>query len=292
MRISFLVGVFMLIIKCFAYYVTGSTAVLSDAAESIIHIFAVGFAAYSMWLSLKPADKNHLYGHEKVGFFSAGFEGAMIIFAAVYIYVESIHKMIFGFSVQNITFGLALVVIGAVMNFFLGYFLLVKGKKYHSLILEANGRHIMTDCFTSVGVILALILVKVTKIALLDPIIAIICATNILVTGFKLLRKSISGLMDQTDPHLDEQIQAILKKEIVPLDLDFHHLRHRIAGQKIFIEFHLLFPGDMQLKEAHEIASHIEATLRNELYVDAEIFTHLEPKTQHDQIHKQYGLPI
>ena len=292
MRLSLLVGLFMLVIKFYAYYITHSTAVLSDAAESIIHIFAVGFAAYSMWLSLKPADENHLYGHEKVSFFSAGFEGAMIVIAALYIYFESVQKIIYGVELHNISIGLVFIVIATFINFLLGYFLIHKGRKYRSIILEANGKHILTDCLTSFGVIIALVLVELTNVALFDPIIAILAATNILWTGGKLMQKSVSGLMDQTDPVLHKQITAILKEETSLRNLDFHHLRHRMSGYKVFIEFHLLFPSGMKLEEAHEIATEIEVKLQSALSMYAEITTHLEPKMDHDDIHKKYGLPI
>lgn len=292
MRLSFLVGLFMLLIKTYAYFITGSAAILSDAAESVIHVFAVGFAAYSMWLSLKPADANHLYGHEKISFFSAGFEGAMIIIAALFIFYESIHKIINGIELQNIDQGILFIIAAVLINFILGYYLVRKGKKYKSIILEANGKHILTDCLTSFGVIVALVLVKLTGISLFDPIVAIIAAMNILWTGSKLMQKSIRGLMDQTDPTLHKQILVTIKEETLRRGLDFHHLRHRMAGNKVFIEFHLLFPTDVKLKDAHELASEIESKLQQSLDMPAEVSTHLEPEVNHDVIHEKYGLPI
>ncbi len=292
MRLSFLVGLFMLIIKTYAYYITGSAAILSDAAESVIHVFAVGFAAYSMWLSLKPADENHLYGHDKVSFFSAGFEGAMIIFAALFITYQSIQKILFGVKLENVDEGMFFIVAATMINMFLSMYLIKKGRKYKSIILEANGKHILTDCLTSFAVITALLLVKLTGITLFDPIIAIFAALNILKTGVKLIKRSVSGLMDQADVNLHKQIIKILKKESELKDLEFHHLRHRFSGNKIFIEFHLLFPDDLKLGEAHEIASEIECNLKEGLEIESEIFTHLELKTHHDDIHKKYGLPI
>lgn len=292
MRLSFLVGLFMLMIKTYAYFITDSAAILSDAAESIIHVFAVGFAAYSMWLSLKPADANHLYGHEKISFFSAGFEGAMIIIAALYIYYESIHKIIYGVELQNIGLGLIFIIAAVLTNFILGFYLIRKGSKYKSIILEANGKHILTDCLTSFGVIIALVLVKLTGLTILDPIVAILAATNILWTGSKLMKKSVSGLMDQTDPSIHRQIVSTLKKETMSHNLDFHHLRHRTSGNKLFIEFHLLFPNDIPLGNAHEMASEIESKLQENLDMQVEISSHLEPKLHHDDIHEKYGLPI
>lgn len=292
MRLSFVVGLFMLLIKTYAYYITDSIAILSDAAESVIHVFAVGFAAYSMWFSLKPADSNHLYGHEKISYFSAGFEGGMITIAALYIYYEAIHKIIYGFELQNIGIGMIFIIAAVIINFSLGWYLVKKGKKFKSIILEADGKHILTDCLTSSGVILALALVKLTGISLLDPIVAILAATNILWTGVKLLIKSIKGLMDQTDPALHRKITTILDRETCSRKLDYHRLRHRTSGSRVFIEFHLLFPNDINLGTAHDIASEIEARLQSALDTPSEINTHLEPKLHHDHIHEKYGLPI
>lgn len=292
MRLSFIVGILLMGVKTYAYSITGSAAILSDASESVIHVFAVGFAAYSMWLSLKPADKEHLYGHEKIGFFSAGFEGALIIIAACYIFYKSLYKIIFGFELENIDSGLEFTVSVIAINLFLGFYLIKKGKKYKSIVLEANGKHTLTDCWTSVGVIAALVLVKVTGIALFDPLIALLASLNILWTGSKLIKRSISGLMDRADLDLNERISGVLEKETTSRNLEFHHLRHRHSGHKVFIEFHLLFPQDMKLSIAHEMASEIEATLQESLDLEADIVTHLEPKETHDIVHQKYGLRV
>lgn len=290
MRLSFSVGVFMLFLKTYAYYITGSTAILSDASESVIHVFAVGFSAYSMWLSLKPADENHLYGHEKISFFSAGFEGSMIIIAAAFIFYESIHKMIFGIEIENIDSGMSFIVAATVINLILGLYLSYKGKKYQSLIIEANGKHILTDCWTSVAVLVALILVKTTGIKFFDPLVACFAAFNILWTGSKLLKRCIGGLMDQTDSTIHNQIAKILDKESQMRNLDYHDLRDRLSGNKIFIEFHLLFDSNITLVEAHEIATEIEAKIKKSLSMASEVISHLEPKENHDLIHIKYGL--
>lgn len=292
MRLSLGVGILLIFVKAAAYYLTNSTAVFSDMAESFIHIFAVGFSVYSMWLSLKPADENHLYGHEKIGFFSAGFEGAMILVAAVYIFYKAIDKMIHGITLDNLNEGVLFTVIAIALNFFLSLYLIRKGKKYQSIILEANGKHILTDCWTSFGVILALLLVKFTKIKLFDPLIAMLTALNIFWTAIKLIQKCIGGLMDKTDSTLHKTITKILQEEIAHYGLSYHHLRHRLSGQKVLIEFHLLFPTNIKLYEAHDIASAIESTLKKGLERKADIFTHLEPEENHDQIHDKYGLNI
>lgn len=292
MRLSFSVGILMLFIKTYAYYITGSAAILSDAAESIIHVFAVGFSAYSMWLSLQPADHNHLYGHEKVSFFSAGCEGAMIICAACFIVYESVYKIILGIEPENLDSGMSFMIAATVINLILGFYLTKRGKKYQSIILEANGKHILTDCWTSFAVVIALVLVKFTHISFFDPLVAIFAAINILWTGVKLIKRCVGGLMDQVDPEIHQQIIKVLKDEMKNKGLEYHHLRHRFSGHKVFIEFHLLFPTDIKLIDAHEIATEIEAKLKKSLRLQAEVFSHLETREDHDSIHKKYGLPI
>lgn len=292
MRVSFAIGIVILFIKLYAYFITGSTAVLSDAAESIIHIFAVGFATYSMWLSMKPADSNHLYGHDKVSFLSAGFEGGLILLASIYIIYESIKKILYGMELESLDAGVFFVVLAVIINSILSVYLIKKGKQYKSIILEADGKHILTDCYTSIGAIIALVLVKLTGISLFDPVIAILTALNILWTGFRLIKKSIGGLMDQTDPELHNKIRDIIKAETERKGVSYHYLRHRSSGHKIFIEFHLLFSHDLTLRKAHDIASEIESRIKEALESDVEIFTHLEPQKQHDETHRKYGLKI
>lgn len=292
MRLSFLVGILLFFIKSYAYFITSSAAIFSDAAESVIHIFAVGFSAYSMWLSFKPADENHLYGHDKIAFFAAGFEGAMIIIASFFITYEAIFKIINGFEITQIDNGMIFILLATLINATLSAYLIKKGKKYKSIILEANGKHILTDCYTSLGVIFALILVKFTHIIYFDPLIALVVAANILYTGGKLLKKSISGLMDEADPELHKKIMEYIEIETKQRNLSFHNLKHRVSGHKVLIELHLLFEQDLKLKEAHEIACELEASIKEMLAMPVEIFTHLEPKKNHDQTHQKYGLKI
>ncbi len=158
MRLSLGVGLLMLVLKIYAFAITRSAAILSDAAESVVHLLAVSFAAFSLWLSMKPADKTHLYGHDRISFFSAGFEGAMIIIAALYIIYESIERWLAGLYLENIEVGTGFVALATVINGALGWYLIRQGKKYHSLILEANGKHVLTDSWTSLGVIVSLLL--------------------------------------------------------------------------------------------------------------------------------------
>ncbi|RPI76305.1 MAG: cation transporter, partial [Ignavibacteriales bacterium] len=241
-RLSFAFGFIMLIIKWYAYYITGSTAILSDAAESIIHIIGVGFAVFSLWYSIQPPDAEHTYGHSKISYFSAGFEGALIITAAIYIIYISVNRLITGIEISNLDEGVYFTLSAAVINLFLGGYLVLKGKKTNSIILIANGKHVLTDSWTSFGVIGGLILTIFTGWLPFDPLVAIVAALNILRSGTKLVRKSIGGLMDEGDKTLSESIKQVLNIEVEKYGLQYHEFRFRESGDIIWIELHLLFP--------------------------------------------------
>lgn len=285
MRLSLAIGFFMLAIKSYAYFLTGSAAIFSDAAESVVHVFAVGFAAYSMWLSHKPPDEDHMYGHDRITFFSAGFEGALIMIAAFFILYQAVQKILHGFDLDNLDEGMLFISIATVLNGGLGFYLMRLGKKYHSLVLEADGKHILTDCLTSLGVILALVLTRLTGWMYFDPILAILIGCNILWTGLKLIFNAFHGLMDRTDPLLDTKIRSILKNETDKREIRFHHLRHRDAGNRLMIEVHLLFSAQLQIAHAHELATQIEQKLEEAFEKPTEFITHLEPFEGHDEIH-------
>lgn len=288
MRWSLGIGLSMFFMKIYAYYITQSAAILSDAAESVVHVFAVAFAAYSLWLSTKPADKTHLYGHDRISFFSAGFEGAMIVMAAIYIIYESVLKWIHGLYLENIEAGTSFIIIATIVNGLLGWHLVRKGKKNNSIILVANGKHVLTDSWTSLGVIVGLILTMITGWMPFDPIVAIMVAINILWSGGKLMRQSIGGLMDEADPEVHNKITSILEKETSKNSIIFHDVRHRNAGNKLHIEFHLLFHKDLTIAEAHEKATLIEQAIAKSFTMITEITTHLEPIEGHNEVHMKW----
>lgn len=285
MRFSLGIGFLMLLMKTYAYFITGSAAILSDAAESIVHILAVSFAAYSLRLSLKPADESHMYGHDRISFFSAGFEGAMIVIAALYIIYDAIHKWLVGLAIQDLGQGIMFTTFATVTNGLLGWFLVRQGKKYHSIVLIANGKHVLTDSWTSLGVIVGLILIVVTGWLPFDPILAILVALNILWTGSKLIRQSIGGLMDESDPTIDAKLRTLLEQESQKYNIRFHGLRHRNAGNRLLVEFHLLFSENVSVALAHEQATLIEQEIHKSFPNPTEILSHLEPLEGHDEIH-------
>lgn len=285
MLLSLAVGLLMLGGKTTAYMLTGSAAVLSDAAESVVHVVAVAFAVYSLALSERPSDRSHHYGYDKIGYFSAGFEGALIILAAIYIIFEAAHQWMAGLQPRRLDVG-AMIISGATLiNGLLGWYLIRVGRIQKSLILVADGQHVLTDSWTSLGVVAGLVLVKVTGWLPFDPIVAILVALNILWTGATLMREAFSGLMDAVDPGSEKIIENTLAEKMVEYELEYHSLRHRNAGNTIWIELHLLFPQDVALDYAHGVATDIEHALERALPIRTEVTTHLEPARAHDAAH-------
>lgn len=259
--LSLIIGFLMFIFKMLAYLITDSTAIFSDAAESVVHVAATGMALYSIYLSAKPADENHLYGHGNIEYFSAGVEGFLIILAAVTIIYSSIKDLIFGIETSRLDIGTLIITIASIVNLLLGLFLVRKGEKTNSLILVADGKHVLTDSFTSFGVVFGLILVLITRINVIDPIIAIFVAANILFTGYKLVRESIGGLMHETDKEMLNMIVEKLKSIRKDYWIDIHHLRFWKSGERVFIDFHLILPYYLSVKESHLEEEYIEKNL-------------------------------
>lgn len=285
MRLSLGIGFFLLILKCYAYFLTNSAAILSDAAESVVHVFAVGFAVYSMWLSHKPADRDHPYGHDRIAFFSAGFEGGLIVIAACFIIHQAVKKILYGFELENLDQGMLFISIATFLNGVLGFYLIRLGKRFHSLVLEADGKHILTDCLSSLGVLTALILTRATGWIYFDPILALLIGGNILFTGWRLIYNAFHGLMDRSDLALNTKILHLLKGVTQEREIHFHNVRHRNAGNRLIIEVHLLFPSGLPISKAHELATQIEQRVEKAFDQPTELITHLEPIEGHDEIH-------
>jgi cation diffusion facilitator family transporter len=260
-KISLTVGIFMFIAKMSAYFLTGSSAIFSDAAESVIHIIATSLALYSIILSSKPPDKNHLYGHGNVEYFSAGLEGVLIIVAAITIIYFAVNDIIIGYIPQKLDWGTAIIGFAGLVNLVLAYFLIGKGKQTNSLALIADGKHILTDSFTSIGVVIGLLLVLFTDIYIIDPIVAMLVGINIVFTGYKLVRQSVGGLMNETDKTQLSKIANTLKLNREDAWIDLHNLRFWSAGDKMFIDFHLVLPYFLNIKEAHEIEERLGETI-------------------------------
>lgn len=287
MMISVSAGVLMLLIKFTAYFRTGSAAILSDAAESIVHIIAVFFAAYSLWLASRPADESHPYGHAKVSFFSAGAEGTLILLAAGVIIYTAITDWISGLSLRNLDFGVALTALAASLNAGLGWYLVRVGRRRGSIILEANGQHVLTDCWTSAGVVVGLLMARLTGWLFLDPVCAILVALNIIYSGANLLKRSVGGLMDSADPAIRKTIIELLDRECAARGISHHHMRQRFNGYSYEVDVHLVFPDEMKIKEAHRMATAIETAIEQALPAAADVTTHLEPHDDHRNMHPE-----
>jgi cation diffusion facilitator family transporter len=285
MRLSLIFGVVMLLGKTTAYWMTGSAAILSDAAESVIHVVAVGFAAFALWLSNRPANHTFHYGYERITFFSAGFEGAMIILAAVAIIYAAIEKWLRGLELTNLGSGTLLVLAASVINALLGWYLVHTGRKNHSLILEANGKHVLTDSWTSFGVVAGLCLVLITGWRPFDPLCAIAVALNILWSGGHLIWRSVRGLLDYSDPTVGRDLRERLDALGQELGVQYHGVRFRTTGYRLIIEMHLLFPADCPVGEAHRRATELEERLSAGLGTPAEVITHLEALEDHTAVH-------
>lgn len=285
LTISFLISFLSLCVKVVAYFVTDSTTAMSDAAESVVHVFAVGFVLYGFFLSMKPADEEHLYGHEKIEFLSVGVEGAVIILAAFSILFFSIQNLLYGFELQNLAQGIYLVGLAAIINLFLGLYLKKVGKEENNMIVISNGKHVLTDVWTSGGVILTLFLIQLTGWIYLDTIVSISIAIYIFYEGFKLIRYSVLGIMDTRDPQVHESLLGVLDRDLPGTINSWHHLRHRTSGQTTWVELHVVFKRDVSLKKAHNDATILERKLIDAIPSDAVVTIHLEPEEPHEDIH-------
>ena len=286
MMASLLVSFLMLAGKVTATYLTGSTAILSDAAESVIHLFATGFAGFSLWYAATPPDPEHPYGHGKIAYFASAVEGTLILLAALGIAWTAVRDLMVGASLQRLDVGLYLIAGLTLVNLALGQYLIRTGRRTNSLVLVSNGQHVMTDMWTSLGVVVGVGLVWLTGLQWLDPVVGLLVAGNILWTASGLLRRSVYGLLDEADP---EATKALLDELGTAVEEDliagFHQVRHRRSGDQVWIEYHLMFPGDMPIHEAHarshQVEDRVDALFPDE---DAYVTAHLEPR-RHDEAH-------
>jgi cation diffusion facilitator family transporter len=263
-------------LKTSAWWLTGSVSLLSDALESLINLAAASVAYLSLRYSARPADASHTYGHEKIEYFSSGLEGGLILVAAGGIGWLAFNRLFGEAKLEPLGLGLIISSIAAGINGVVAWVLLRAGKKYGSLLLEADGKHLLTDVWTSVGVLLGLSLVELTGWKILDPILALLVAANILWTAFDLMRRSFDGLMDRALPATEvEKIREAIRLHVGP-NMDHHALRTRQAGTRRFADFHLLVPGDMCVREAHAVGDRVEEAIRAAL-PEIEVTVHVEP---------------
>jgi cation diffusion facilitator family transporter len=272
-RLSFIISTLICAVKFVAWFVTGSLVILSDALESIINVVAAAFAWYSIYLSNKPRDREHPYGHGKIEFFSIGFEGAMILIAGFGILIQAVL-----FFFNALTAGIWLTLAGGVANFLLGFFLVRKGKVNNSLTLQGNGKHILSDSYSSLGVLVAIVLIMLTGYKWIDPIASAVAAAIIIYTGFKLMSKSVRGLMDEVDMKVVDELVAILKEQRQPNWIDMHNLRVQRYGNYYHVDCHVTMPYFFSLDEVHEEITKLDKVLNSNFQKGSiEFFIHTDP---------------
>jgi cation diffusion facilitator family transporter len=271
-------------LKVFAAASTNSSAIYSDAAESVVHVFAVAFASWALRLAQKPADHTHHFGHDKISYISAGFEGAMISSAAILILYEASKQFIFGVEIRNLVLGCWITAIAAVINLILGMSLLKVAKRTSSPLIRANGLHVLTDVWSSLAALIALTLILFTNWPWWDPVFATLAALNILRVGIKLIRQSLGGLLDEADPEVEKSVRDLLDLTVKQKNLAYHNFRHRHSGRFHWVEFHLVFPNDMKLAVAHDCATEIEAEISSLIGPEGRVISHLEPRSAEKRV--------
>lgn len=263
-------------LKTGAWLLTDSVGLLSDALESVVNLVAAVVALMALRWAHKPADEEHLYGHAKAEYFSAVIEGVLIILAALAITVTAVQRLRDPAPLEDVGVGVAVAIVASAVNLFVAILLIRQGRRHRSITLEADGRHLLTDVWTSVGVVTGVVLVPVTGWERLDPILALAVALNITVTGVRLVQSAGAGLMDRSlsaaeHTEIDRTLDGYRRQGIA-----FHALRTRRAGRRAFISVHLLAPGDWTIQRGHDLAEEVEAALRGAV-PHAVVFTHLEP---------------
>ena len=271
------VGVVLMLVKFLAYWLTDSAAVLSDALESIVNVFASGFALFSIVLSARPPDSSHPYGHGRVEFFSAGLEGMLIVAAAAIIFWHAVPRLFEPQAISQLSQGIALVAAAGAANALTGWYMQRVGRRLQSLALIADGRHLLSDSYTSVGILVGMLLVWLTGWHVLDAVVALGVAVSILVMGARLLREAVARLMDEADPSVLEQIVDTLQNRREIPWIDVHCLRAWRSGARLHVDFHLTLPRYWNLQHCHEIIEEVEQVIHESQPEPGDVIIHLDP---------------
>lgn len=275
--LSIVAAVLTIGLKTTAYQLTGSVGLLSDALESCVNLVAALVALIVLTVAEKPADAEHAFGHSKAEYFSSAIEGGLIVLAAGSIVWSAYPRLINPQPLENVSVGLLISLGASLINLLVALVLIKQGAQNHSITLTADGKHLMTDVWTSVGVLAAIGLVKLTGWIILDPIIAMMVAFNIIWTGYRLLQQSARGLIDTAIPSAErQQIEQIFDQFRQP-EIEFHSLMTRQAGQRKFISVHILVPGEWTVQKGHDLLEVIEKKIRDHFPFPVTVFTHLEP---------------
>ena len=268
-------------LKATAYFLTGSVGLLSDAIESVVNLAGAVMALVMLTIAARPADESHVYGHSKAEYFASLVEGVLILTAAAGIITTAVNRLLHPSELQELGLGLGVSVIASLINFVVARILLNQGQKINSITLESDAHHLMTDVWTSVGVIGGVAVAGLTGWTVLDPLLAIAVGLNIVWTSFQLLRRSVLGLMDTALPQKERDLITEVMKKYNDRGVTFHALRTREAAARRFISVHMLVPGKWTVHDAHHIAEDFEADVRAALGGVVTVFTHLEPVEDH-----------
>lgn len=280
MRLQWLVvvvGVLLLAVKFLAWYITGSNAILTDALESIINVLAGSFALYSLFYASRPRDLNHPYGHGKIEFISASIEGSLIVLAGLAIIGKAIYNFIYPQELEQLNLGMLLTLIGGVVNFGVGWAAERQGRKSGSVTMEAGGKHLKSDAYSTAGLLVGLGLIILTGAVWLDNAVAIVFGGIICFTGVRIVRQSIAGILDEADYKLLERVVRILDENRRPNWIDIHNLRIIKYGRTLHIDCHLTVPWYLNVLEAHEEVEAVEQLIRSETDQKVELFVHTDP---------------
>lgn len=275
--IAMCISILIMLAKFVAYFLTNSNAILTDAAESIVNVLASSFAFYSIYLATLPKDENHPYGHGKVEFFSAFIEGVLIAIAGIIIVFKSGYDIIYPKSIGQLYEGAAIIGVTGLVNLAVGFYLINTGKNHKSITLEADGKHLLTDAITSAGLVLGIILIKLTGIFVLDSIISILLGVYIIFNGYKLTRRSVGGLMDESNVELVKSIIQILQSNRKDPWIDVHNLRAQQYGADLHIDCHFTLPYYFDLNRVHQEISEIDRMINGNADRKTELFIHADP---------------
>ena len=274
--LSIAAAVLTIALKAGAYFLTGSVGLLSDAAESCVNLVAAIVATWAVTFAAKPPDEDHEFGHSKAEYFSSGVEGALILVAAVSIAIAAWERLLHPQPLEQVGIGLGLSLVATAINGILAWAMLRASQRLRSITLRADAHHLLADVWTSVGVVLGLILVPLTGWLILDPIIAFLVAVNIIWVGVRLLRETGSGLLDTAMPASERQVISDILANHDAESIQFHALRTRVAGARRFVSLHVLVPGVWTVQKGHDLCEEIELAINSAL-PGTHVMTHLEP---------------
>lgn len=275
--LSILAAIATITLKFLAFFLTNSVGLFSDALESCVNLVAAVIALFMISLAEKPADEEHAFGHNKAEYFSSAIEGGLIVLAAFSIIWSALPRILHPQPLENVGIGLLVAIGASVINLAVGLILIKNGRKSSSITLEADGKHLMTDVYTSVGVLVGIGLVKLSGWLILDGIVAIAVAINILWAGYQLMRRSALGLLDTGIPEPERAKVVIALEAFKTQNLHYHSLLTRQAGQRKFISFHILMPGHLSIQKGHDQVEKVEKAIRGLFDSPVTVFTHLEP---------------